>query len=164
MDQNLKRQLIPMIMKQSFTFVATCFLTIVANAQFIETFRADDDTATEEEIKKLEFHLASLLQIGDLETYSGFLTEDYIRINQNGIVSTKQEVLRPAASSSSFRMIPRDLNVRVYGNTAILNGTLDIEKTVNNTITKTSALFTKVFIRKDGKWYLASLQGTPLGK
>ena len=151
-------------MREVLFIVLIGFFTVAAHAQFIETFRADVDTAAEEEIKRLEYYLASLLEKGDLETYSGYLTEDYMRINQNGLVSTKQEVLRPATKSSAFRMFPRDLKVRVYGNTAILNGTLDMERTVEDTITKTSALFTKVFIRRDGKWYLASLQGTPGNK
>ena len=58
-------------------------------------------------------------------------------------------------------MKPHDLAVRVYGNTANLTGMLNIETKNGDAIVRTSSVFTKVFIRKDSKWYLASLQGTP---
>ena len=149
-------------MKRIVTITSLIILAIFVNAQTAKTFKADINTEAEEEIKKLEFFLASLLKKGDLQTYSNYLADDYIRINQNGVVSTKEQVLellriRPSAG----KMNPHDLTVRVYGNTAILNGMLDIETKNGDAITRTSSVFTKVFIRKDGKWYLASLQGTP---
>jgi ketosteroid isomerase-like protein len=156
------RTILKRIMKRILAVTPLIILTIFANAQTVQTFKADVNTGVEEEIKKLEFFLASLLEKGDLQTYADYLTDDYIRINQNGIVSTKEQVLalmrsRPPAG----KMNPHDLAVRVYGNTAILNGKLDIETKNGDAITRTSSVFTKVFIRKEGKWYLASLQGTP---
>ena len=47
---------------------------------------------------------------------------------------------------------------------AILNGFLDIERKEGGTITTTSSVFTKVFIRKDDRWYLANMQGTAVAK
>ncbi len=127
------------------------------------TFRADKDTVAEEEIKKLEFYLADLIEKGDVDTYAGYLADDYVRIAANGILSTKEEIIGGMKKArTQVSMKPHDLNVRVYGNTAILRGVLDLETKSGDTVTKSRSMITKVFIKKDGKWYMASLQGTPL--
>lgn len=149
-------------MKRNILTIPFCILAIALSGQNNQTFKADVNVEAEEEIKKMEFYLASLLVTGDYDTYSSYLTDDYIRINQNGIVSTKEEVLsqfRSNPGKGSTR--PHDLTVRVYGDVAILNGMLDIESQNGDEITKRSSVFTKIFILRDGKWYLASLHGTP---
>jgi ketosteroid isomerase-like protein len=125
------------------------------------TFRADRDTVAEQQIKQLEFHLTDLIMKKDIDTYATFLTDDYIRIAANGIVSSKQQVLdgfrKP--SNTQGKITPHDLDVRVFGSTAILRATLDID---SNDGTKRSSIITKIFINRNGKWYMASLQGTSL--
>jgi ketosteroid isomerase-like protein len=153
------------IMKRIVTISTLIILSYYVNAQFSQTFKADTNPQAEEEITQLEYYLASLLEKNDALTYSGYLTEDYIRIGQNGLISTKEEVLSSMKNNKTgLKMMPHDLKVRVYGNTAILNGSLDVEKKSGESTIKTSSLFTKVFIKRDGKWYLASLQGTPLNE
>jgi hypothetical protein len=139
--------------------MATSLCTIAQNKT---TFWADKDTASEEQIKRLELMLTGLLEKGDIDTYSGYLTEDYIRITANGQMATKQEVLQmlrkiPANTST---MHPHDLKVQVYENTAILHVVLDLETKSGDTVTRRTSLITKVFIKRNGNWYMASLQGT----
>jgi hypothetical protein len=55
-------------------------------------------------------------------------------------------------------MEPTELEVEVYGDTAILTGKLAI--TTANAVRHSR--FRKVFIRKDGQWFLVSLQGVTL--
>ena len=136
----------------------------ILNGQLVfsqSTFRADRDTVSEQEIKQLEFLLTDLIMKKEIDTYATFLTDDYVRIAANGVVSTKEEVLDGFRKSSNIqgKMIPHDLNVRVFGNTAILRAILDIE---GNDGTKRSSIITKIFIKRNGKWYMASLQGTSL--
>src|SRR5215467_1327859 len=126
------------------------------------TFRADSDTVAEQQIKNLEFHLTDLLMRGDISTYATYLADDYIRILPNSEVSTKEQALDGFRKFKvTGKMIPHDLHIRIYGNTAILRGILD---DVSDDGKKISGLFTKVFIRRNGKWFLASLQATSLQK
>ncbi|HEX5653826.1 MAG TPA: nuclear transport factor 2 family protein [Chitinophagaceae bacterium] len=127
------------------------------------TFKADFDTASEEQIKRLEFTLAGLLERGEIDAYSGYLTEDYIRISANGEIATKEQVLqgfRKSSGKGNTKMYPHDLKVHVYGETAILHAKLDLEIKSGDTTTKRSSLITKVFIKRNGSWFMASLQGT----
>lgn len=124
------------------------------------TFSADKDSVAQKQIKELEFLLTDLIAKKDIDTYATYLTDDYIRVAANGVVSTKQQVLDGfrKASNPPGKMTPHDLDVRVYGSTAILRALLDIE---NNDGTKRTSIITKVFINRYGRWYMASLQGTP---
>lgn len=150
-------------MRKIFDTATAIILCSISIAQTKSTFTADRDTLAEEQIKKLEFFLADLLEKGDIDTYSGYLTDDYVRITATGNVSTKKEVLEGFRKSKTvFQMTPHDLNVRVYGNTAILRAILDLETKTDAGVTRRSSVITKVFIKRNGTWCMASLQGTTL--
>lgn len=134
--------------------VATC--GAVARGQ---TLSADHDDAAEAEIKALELHLAALLVERKFDEYEKFLSTDYSRIGPTGTVETREQVMKGfRASDGGWTMDPTELDVTVYGDAAILTGKL--------TLTKAGAVrssrFRKVFIRKDGRWFLVSLQGVPI--
>lgn len=138
---------------------------LVGSGQDRMPFKADVDTVAEGQIKRLEFTLAGLLERGEIDTYSGYLTEDYIRISANGELATKEQVLqafRKSSGKGNTKMYPHDLQVHVYGNTAILHAKLDLETRSGDSIIKRSSLITKVFIKRNGNWYMASLQGTAI--
>ncbi|HUS01869.1 MAG TPA: nuclear transport factor 2 family protein [Chitinophagaceae bacterium] len=150
-------------MKHSFITPIVVLFSCFVFGQNQSTFRADRDTVAEQEIKSLEFLLVDLIAKGDIDTYSGYLTDDYIRVNANGIVSTKDQVLeifRKAKGQSPGKMMPHDLVVRVYGTTAILRGVLDIETKNGDAIVKKTSIITKVFLKRNDKWYMTSMQGT----
>lgn len=150
-------------MKQAIILISLFGSSIFTFGQGTSTFRADKDSIAEQEIQELEFFLANLIETGDVESYAGYLTDDYVRVAANGKVSTKQQVLDGFKSTESkVRMMPHDLKVRVYGNTAILQGILELEVKSGDTISKRTSIITKIFIKRDGKWYMASLQGTAL--
>jgi ketosteroid isomerase-like protein len=153
-------------MRKFVIFLLVTSAGVTALAQNKRTFKADKDTASEGQIKRLEYILTDLLERKDIDTYSGYLTDDYVRIAANGEVATKEKVLesfrKTNPNAGTGKMYPHDLKVSVYGNTAILHAVLDIETATGNTITKRTSLITKVFIKRNGKWYMASMQGTAL--
>jgi ketosteroid isomerase-like protein len=150
---------------RKFTILFLVMLSgVTGTAQSKTTFKADNDTTSEGQIKRLEYILTDLLERKDIDTYSGYLTDDYVRISANGEVATKQQVLesfrKTNPNAGASKMYPHDLKVSVYGNTAILHAVLDIETTNGNATAKRTSLITKVFIKRNGNWYMASLQGT----
>jgi ketosteroid isomerase-like protein len=149
---------------EKLILVFSILLTSVCGfTQSQATFRADKDTVAEQEIQKLEFFLAALIEKGDVDTYAGYLTDDYVRISANGTLSTKEQVLEGfRKGKAQVTMLPHDLQVRIYGTTAILRAILDLETKTGDTVTRRTSLITKVFIKRNGKWFMASLQGTSL--
>ena len=120
---------------------------------------ADPDAAAEAEIKALELHLAKLLVSREFDEYERCLAADYTRINANGVVETREQVLAGfRASTGELSMQPTDLVVKTYGDTAILTGTLTVASEKATRVSR----FRKVFIRRDGRWFLVSLQGVTL--
>lgn len=121
--------------------------------------RADADTAAVAEIEALEYHLIDLLERRDLDAYASFLAEDYVRVNAAGRIDSKDSVLEQFRSGSGGTSVPSDLDVRVYGDTAVLSFVLTIER--NGETVRRSRLV-KVFVRRDGRWIMVHNQGTPL--
>jgi ketosteroid isomerase-like protein len=123
--------------------------------------RADADSAAAAEIEALEYHLIDLLERRDLDAYASHLAEDYMRVNAAGRVDSKASVLEQfrSGAGSGGTSVPSDLDVRVYGDTAVLSFVLTIER--NGEAVRRSRLV-KVFVRRDGRWIMVHNQGTPL--
>jgi ketosteroid isomerase-like protein len=122
--------------------------------------RAEGDSAAMAEIVALEYHLIDLLGRRDLESYASYLAEDYLRINARGTISSKDEALTGFASTvAAGRQSPSDIEVRIYGDTAILSFVLTIEREGEP---QQRNRLVKVFVRRDGRWIMVHNQGTPL--
>ncbi len=123
---------------------------------------ADHNDAAEAEIKALELYLAKLLVSRNFDEYEKYLAADYTRIDASGVVETREQVMagfrRSRASSGGGTMDPTELDVKVYGDAAILTGKLS----VTNSAGTRQSRFRKVFIRRGGRWFLVSLQGVTL--
>jgi ketosteroid isomerase-like protein len=128
--------------------------------------KADADPAADAEIMKLETELTQLILQGNWDEYSSRLTEDYVRTFANGAVQSKQQVLAEfrAPERKVLDMIPEDLNVRVYGDAAILTGHLTMLARQNGRVTTAFFQFTKFFIKRDGRWLMAGMQLTTVLK
>jgi hypothetical protein len=126
----------------------------------IKTLRADQDSVLIKQLVNLEFTLDKLLDERDFNTYETYLADDYTRISANGKINTKDEVLKQFQSlrPGAIETTPEILQVRVYGNTAILN----IHITIKEKELTRESLLTKVFILCDGNWIMVSNQGTAL--
>jgi hypothetical protein len=120
---------------------------------------ADHNEVAVAEIKALEFHLAKLLVSHAFDKYETYLAADYTRIDPDGVVLTREQVLAAfRASPPKGSMDPSELSVKVYGNTAILTGKLSETDSTGTRVGR----FRKVFIRWGGRWFLVSLQGVAL--
>ena len=122
--------------------------------------RADADSVAVAEIEALEHHLIDLLEERDLDAYASYLAEDYMRVNAAGGVDSKESVLGQFRSGSvGGTSTPSELEVRVYGDTAILTFVLTIERD-GETVRRSRLV--KVFVRRDGRWMMVHNQGTTL--
>lgn len=145
----------------TIVIVALGITTAAAPAQ--EPLRADRDSIAAAEIEALEYHLIGLLQQRELDAYATYLAEDYVRVNDRGLVASKEEALAGFASGEPSgepaRMTPSDLKVRVYGDTAIMTFVLTIDR--EGQPSRRSRLV-KVFVRRGDRWIMVHNQGTAL--
>jgi ketosteroid isomerase-like protein len=128
------------------------------------TLRADSNPAAEEEVRKLELDLSRLLVKGDWGQYATYLADDYVRTNPDGKDQAREEVLAEFRSGQStlVDMFPEDLKVRVYGDTALLAGNLTVVARQAGKVHESHVRCTKVFLRREGRWFLVSMHAAPI--
>ena len=144
------------------TATLMALLAISAFAQN-SNVHADNDPAGAESLKKFELKLCDLLVRGEWDSYARLVTDDYVRILP-GAIEDKEAVLRDFRTSSvkTISMAPEQMDVRIYGDTAVMIIQLRFrEQAADGTTTDKLGRATKVFVRRHGEWYLAQLVGCP---
>jgi ketosteroid isomerase-like protein len=115
-----------------------------------------------EEIKVLEEARNQAVLHGDVAALDRMTSDDYTFITLRGELRTKSDILR-GFSSGSFKYESRqisNLNVRVYGDTAVVTGR-SIQKGVENGKDYSGAYwFTRVYVKQKGRWVTVALQTT----
>jgi ketosteroid isomerase-like protein len=119
------------------------------------------DSSIEAEVKALDAQLTGLLIKGDWKEYASHLTDGYSQTGQQ--LHDKQDVLAELQSGKVkyLYLTPDETQLRLYGDTAILNLHLTVVARENGRVTSASHRMTKVFVRQKGQWFLASLTDVP---
>jgi hypothetical protein len=128
--------------------------------------RAKGKSGVEEELKTVELRLANLIVHGDWDEYEKHLTAGYMRVAADGKLENKDEVMSDFRKGSRkiIVMEPEDLHVRIYGETAVMQGHLTTSVRESGRVSTRNERFTAVFVRRVGQWLLAAEQETPMGK
>ena len=115
------------------------------------------------EILKLEELRNQAVLHGDVAALDQMTSDDYTFITLRGEMRTKQEILN-GFKSGSFHYDSReiaDLKVRVYGsNTAVVTGRSMQKGTENGKDYSGDYLFTRVYVKQNGRWLTVALQAT----
>ncbi len=99
---------------------------------------------------------------GDAATFDKLLTDDYIWIKGDGTTSTKAEVLENFKSGKLKldAVDVSDMKVRVYGDAALVNGTVNVKGHFGDTDISGQSRFVRVWVKRKGQWQSVSLQNT----
>lgn len=113
------------------------------------------DQSIQKTIEELEKRRVAALIAGDIEALGELLTEDLVHVHGTGQIDSKAAYLDGVKSKYRFLEIERgDLHVRVYGEVAVVVGSL--AQTVNPVGTDkeigVSAIVTQTWIRVDNDW------------
>jgi hypothetical protein len=122
--------------------------------------------AAQEEIKKIEQERNQAVLKHDTATLDRMTSDDYTFINQRGELRTKAEILA-GFKSGSFNYGARevtDLEVRIYGDTAVVTGRAKQKGVENSKDYSGENRFTRVYIRQNGRWVSVALQVTLVAK
>jgi ketosteroid isomerase-like protein len=117
---------------------------------------------TEDEIKKLETDRAAAVIKGDMTLVEKQTSDDYTLINMNGQMANKQQMLDAFKSGKSKLSMNEisDMKVRVYGNTAVVTGKSNVKGMMAGKDATGQVMFTRVYVKKDGRWQSVALQQT----
>ncbi len=118
------------------------------------------------EIKQLEDERNRAILQGDVDALDRMTADDYTFITLRGELRTKDEILK-GFKSGSFKYDSRqisDLNVRVYGDAAIVTGRSIQNGRENGKDYSGDYRFTRVYVRQNGHWRTVALQTTLIQK
>jgi hypothetical protein len=159
-DANMKTKMSLVLASAS----ALCFIVLHAAPEPISS--AGPVVAAQEEIKKIEQERNQALLRHDAVTLDRLSSNDYTFINQRGELRTKTEILN-GFKSGSFNYDAReisDLEVRVYGEAAVVTGRAKQKGVENSKDYSGDNRFTRVYVKQNGHWVSVALQVTLVAK
>jgi len=121
-------------------------------------------SAVEEQILKMEKDRAAAVVRADVAAVDAETADDYSLINANGQFSGKADTMS-AIKSGNIKLTSNelsDLKVRLYGNTAIVTGRSDAKGSMGGREIKGPIMFTRVYVKKNGRWQSVAFQQTPV--
>ena len=119
-----------------------------------------------DEIKKLEQQRNEAILKGDTATLDKLTSDDYTNTTAQGKIEKKSDIM-DGFKSGKIKFDSRelsDLDVRVYGNTAVVTGQVAQKSTNNGADTSGQNRFTRVYVKQNGRWVSVANQATALPK
>jgi len=138
--------------------LATVFLSCV----LVSAQKGDAEYSTKQEIKSLEEERNRAVVNGDAAALDRMTADDYTFITLRGELRTKAEIVK-GFQSGSFKYESRtisDLNVRVYGDAAIVTGRSTQKGMENGKDYSGDYRFTRVYVKQKERWVTVALQTT----
>lgn len=113
------------------------------------------DHSVEDMIRALENRRIAALVSADLAVLDGLLADDLVHVHGTGKIDDKEEYLRGVAGKYKFHAIRRgDLNIRVFGDLAIVTGRLSqtVSLQGDDRLIDVDAIVTQTWIRDKDDW------------
>jgi ketosteroid isomerase-like protein len=130
------------------------------------TIAPAQDGKVQQEIRKLEEERNQAILAGDFAALDRMTSEDYTFVTLRGEMRTKSEIVS-GFKSGAFKYQSReisDLNVRVYGNAAVVTGRSSQKGAENGKDYSGDYWFTRVYAKQNGRWLTVALQTTVIQK
>ena len=136
---------------------------LVAVLVLLTITRVIAQPTAEQEVRRANDEILKAVVAGDKPAYTRLLADDLRWIDGNGRQSTKAERIAGLVSPDDRGTPPtrsfRDVDVRVYGTTAILFMTSDF---LDRARVMQSQIVHRVFMNRNGQWQLVSHSPTPI--
>jgi ketosteroid isomerase-like protein len=102
----------------------------------------------------------------DVAVLERVLHEDYVHLRPHGMVENRAQYLenRKARRVDFESLVPDEIKVRVYGDTAIVTGRSTAKGKDQYGKMDEQRRWTRVLVRRDGRWQFVHFQGTPISK
>ena len=121
-----------------------------------------NSSTAEQEIRALEEERNRAILNGDAAALERMTSDDYTFITLRGELRTKAEIVK-GFQSGSFKYESRtisDLNVRVYGDAAVVTGRSSQKGRENGKDYSGDYRFTRVYVKQSGRWVTVALETT----
>jgi ketosteroid isomerase-like protein len=125
-----------------------------------------DPAGDERELTQLVKELNEAVVRADIAVLERVLHEDYVHSRPGGVVEDRAQYLenRKTRRVEFESLVPDEINVRVYGDTAIMTGRSTAKGKDQYGTMDEQRRWTRVLVRRDGGWQFVHFQGTPITK
>lgn len=112
----------------------------------------------------MEHDWGTAMMKGDWAALDRIMAPDWVLTAPDGTVQTRDQALADLRSGAlKFEsMVPSQVEVRLFGDTAIITGISDDRTTYKGQDVSGRYRFTDVFVNRDGKWQAVSTHVTPV--
>ena len=141
---------------------ASAILLFVTSVVAQRPAAGSSDTKAKDELLQLERERNQAILRGDAAALERMTADDYTFITLRGELRTKAEIVQ-GFKSGSFHYDSREiseLNVRVYGSTAVVTGRSNQKGQENGQDYSGDYRFTRVYSKQAGRWQTVALQTT----
>ena len=141
-------------------------LLVVAASSFAfgqkESRQTVRNAQVEQEIRKLEREWFESYVRGDRMAFDRIVADDAVMTYGNGKVGNKSEAMAEikAPADSSYSLTSDDVQVRVFGDTAIATGRVTEKGTFNGQNVNSQSRYTDVWVKRNGRWQVVAAQNT----
>ena len=118
-----------------------------------------------EAVKKAEGEFREALLRSDIETLGKLLTEDFIRTPPTTPATTKAQWLDliHTGKQKYLAFDTKEAKYRAYGDTVIVNAVVSLRVSRGNeAATNLNLRILQVWVKQDGRWLLAAIQGNQM--
>jgi ketosteroid isomerase-like protein len=158
-----------LIRQQEISTMRTMVVPVALVLLFASTTRAagpETSGPAVDEVKKIDALLNDAAAKKDTATLARHTADEFLLTDPNGEVSDKKanmEAFRSGAYAfDSFT--DSDVKARVYGDTGVIVGRSDIKGKVQGQDITGPYRFTRLYVRREGRWQMAAEQLTRIGK
>ena len=125
-----------------------------------------DQASDERDLKQLVKDLNAAIVKADIAFLERVLDQDYVHYRPRGTVENRAQYLenRMNGNVNFESLVADDVKVRFYGDTAIVTYRSTAKGKDQQGAIDEQRLWTRVFVRRDGRWQLVYSQGTSIQK
>lgn len=114
--------------------------------------KPDSEAAVSQKLQAIEQDWLNAEKNHDTATFEKIVADDWIAITPEGKRQTKAERVAEIKSAHITSATLGDMNVRVFGEAAVVTGTDDEVTVGNGKESRDHYVWTDVFLKRNGKW------------
>ena len=121
-------------------------------------------SSPEDTVRALESARTQALLHADTTALSRMVADEFVEVSRFGTLRTKADNMREISSGAlKLTSVKYDsVTVRIYGDVAVLRGIADNTGTLRGFPFSGKLWYTRVFVRRDGRWQAVAMQHTML--
>jgi hypothetical protein len=141
-----------------------CWFPLGALLGILAAPLAAQQKSVEDSVRAVEQARGEALLRADTVALSRMLAAEFQEISRLGLVRTRADNIRDISTGDLKLLTVKydSLAVRIYGNVAVLTGIADNTGQFRGFPFSGKIRYTRVFVRRDGRWQAVLMQQTPM--